>query len=105
MRRRVSGQGEGHKNGRGERLMTAVAKERKQTGLTGNSAIAYAMKQINPDVCPAYPITPSTGIIEEFSNYYADGIVDTEFITGESENSALSACVGASAAAPRVMTA
>lgn len=85
--------------------MSAVAKEKKQVGLTGNSAIAYAMKQINPDVCPAYPITPSTGVIEEFSNYYADGIVDTEFITVESEHSAMSACVGASAAGARVMTA
>ena len=63
------------------------------------------MKQINPDVCPAYPITPSTGVIEEFSNYYADGEVDTEFITVESEHSAMSACVGASAAGARVMTA
>src|SRR3972149_2271478 len=106
MRRRVPGQGEGDKNDRGgEGFMTVVAKEKKQVGLTGNSAIAYAMKQINPDVCPAYPITPSTGIVEEFSNYYADGVVDTEYITVESEHSALSACVGASAAAPRVMTA
>src|SRR3972149_6773374 len=105
MRGRVPGQGEGHKNGRGEGRMSAIAKEKKQVGLTGNSAIAYAMKQINPDVCPAYPITPSTGIIEEFSNYYADGEVDTEFITVESEHSAMSACVGASAAGARVMTA
>ncbi|MBI5328300.1 MAG: pyruvate ferredoxin oxidoreductase [Deltaproteobacteria bacterium] len=76
-----------------------------QIGLTGNSAIAYAMKQINPDVCPAYPITPSTAVVEEFSSYVADGKVDTEFITVESEHSAMSACIGASAAGARVMTA
>lgn len=78
---------------------------RGQAGLTGNSAIAYAMKQINPDVYAAYPITPSTGIMEEFSSYVADGDVDTEFITVESEHSAMSACIGASAAGARVMTA
>jgi len=76
-----------------------------QTGLTGNAAIAYAMKQINPDVFPAYPITPSTAIIEDFSSYVADGAVDTEFITVESEHSAMSACIGAAAAGARVMTA
>ena len=78
---------------------------KKQAGLTGNSAVAYAMKQINPDVCPAYPITPSTGVVEEFSSYVADGAVETEFITVESEHSAMSACIGASAAGARVMTA
>lgn len=76
-----------------------------QVGLTGNTAIAYAMKQINPDVCPAYPITPSTAIIEDFSSYVADGAVDTELITVESEHSAMSACIGAAAAGSRVMTA
>ncbi len=76
-----------------------------QTGLTGNTAIAYAMKQINPDVCAAYPITPSTAIIEDFSSYVADGAVDTELITVESEHSAMSACIGAAAAGARVMTA
>ncbi|MBI5344625.1 MAG: pyruvate ferredoxin oxidoreductase [Deltaproteobacteria bacterium] len=76
-----------------------------QTCLTGNSAIALAMKQINPDVCPAYPITPSTQVVEEFSAYVADGAVDTELITVESEHSAMSACIGAAAAGARVMTA
>jgi len=82
-----------------------MATTKGQTGLTGNTAIAYAMKQINPDVCPAYPITPSTGIIEDFSSFVADGAVDTEYITVESEHSAMSACIGASAAGARVMTA
>lgn len=85
--------------------MATITTTKGQTGLTGNSAIAYAMKQINPDVCAAYPITPSTGIVEEFSSYVADGEVDTEFVTVESEHSAMSACIGASAAGARVMTA
>lgn len=83
----------------------AISMTKGQTGLTGNAAIAYAMKQINPDVFPAYPITPSTAIIEDFSSYVADGAVDTELITVESEHSAMSACIGAAAAGARVMTA
>ena len=83
----------------------AITMTKGQVGLTGNAAIAYAMKQINPDVCPAYPITPSTAIIEDFSGYVADGAVDTELITVESEHSAMSACIGAAAAGARVMTA
>ena len=83
----------------------AVTLVKGQAGLTGNSAIAYAMKQINPDVCAAYPITPSTQVVEDFSGYVADGAVDTELITAESEHSAMSACIGASAAGARVMTA
>ncbi len=83
----------------------AITMTKGQTGLTGNTAIAYGMRQINPDVCAAYPITPSTGIIEDFSSFVADGAVDTELITVESEHSAMSACVGASAAGARVMTA
>ncbi len=83
----------------------ATEKSNEMQGLTGNSAVALAMKQINPDVCPAYPITPSTAIIETFSSYVADGEVDTELITVESEHSAMSASIGAAAAGARVMTA
>jgi len=83
----------------------AISTAAEQIGLTGNSAIALAMKQINPDVCPAYPITPSTTVVEEFSSYVADGAVDTEYMTVESEHSAMSAAVGASAAGARVMSA
>ncbi len=72
---------------------------------TGNSAMAYAMKQIDPDVCAAYPITPSTQVVEEFSDFVANGEVRTNFVTVESEHSAMSACIGASAAGGRVMTA
>ena len=73
--------------------------------LLGNAVIAEAMRQINPDVVPAFPITPATGIVQEFSKYIHDGILDTEFITVESEHSAMSACIGAAAAGARVMTA
>jgi pyruvate ferredoxin oxidoreductase alpha subunit len=72
--------------------------------LTGNEAVAMAMKQINPDVVAAYPITPATEIVQIFSNYVADGVVDTEYVAVESEHSAMSACIGASAAGARVMT-
>ncbi|HBG45778.1 MAG TPA: pyruvate ferredoxin oxidoreductase [Deltaproteobacteria bacterium] len=83
----------------------AITATKGQVGLTGNTAVAYAMKQINPDVCAAYPITPSTQIVEDFSGYVADGEVTTELVTVESEHSAMSACIGASAAGARVMTA
>ncbi len=73
--------------------------------LDGTGAVAEAMRQINPDVVAAYPITPQTAIVQTFSEFVADGLVDTEFITVESEHSAMSACVGAAAAGARVMTA
>ncbi|GAJ19098.1 unnamed protein product, partial [marine sediment metagenome] len=65
---------------------------------------AEAMRQINPDVVAAYPITPATEVVQIFSSFVADGRVDTEFVPAESEHSALSACVGAAAAGGRVMT-
>ncbi len=71
---------------------------------TGNEAMAEAMRQVNPDVVAAYPITPATEIVQIFAGYVADGLVDTEFIPVESEHSAMSACIGASAAGGRVMT-
>jgi len=77
----------------------------KFEALTGNAAVANAMRQINPDVVAAYPITPQTATVQTFSEYVNDGLVDTEFVTVESEHSAMSACVGASAAGARVMTA
>ena len=73
--------------------------------LSGNEAIATAMRQINPDVFAMFPITPSTEIPQYFAQYVADGKVDTEFITVESEHSSLSACVGAEAAGCRAITA
>ncbi len=78
---------------------------RQVVAITGNSAAAQAMRQINPDVCAAYPITPSTQIMEEFSQFVADGLVNTELIPVESEHSSQSACIGAAAAGGRVMNA
>ncbi|MBU0494113.1 MAG: pyruvate ferredoxin oxidoreductase [Chloroflexi bacterium] len=77
----------------------------RHLALDGAKAVAEAMRQINPDVVAAYPITPQTEIVQTFSNFVADGLVDTEFVTVESEHSAMSACVGAAAAGARVMTA
>ncbi len=73
--------------------------------LSGNEASATAMKQINPDVVAAFPITPSTEIPQYFSTFVANGVVDTEFVAVESEHSAMSACIGAEAAGARAMTA
>ena len=73
--------------------------------LSGNEAVAVAMKQINPDVVAAFPITPSTEIPQYFSTFVSNGDVDTEFIPVESEHSAMTACIGAEAAGARAMTA
>lgn len=73
--------------------------------LSGNEAAATAMKQINPDVVAAFPITPSTEIPQYFSTFVSNGQVDTEFVAVESEHSAMSACIGAEAAGSRAMTA
>lgn len=73
--------------------------------LTGNDAVAEAMRQINPDVVAAYPITPQTELMHKFADYVADGLVDTELVQVESEHSAMSASVGAAAAGARAMTA
>jgi pyruvate ferredoxin oxidoreductase alpha subunit len=73
--------------------------------MSGNLAIATAIRQIAPDVIAAFPITPSTEIPQYVSAFKADGLIDTEFIAVESEHSAMSACIGASAAGARAMTA
>ena len=73
--------------------------------LSGNEAVANAMRQINPDVVAAFPITPSTEVPQYFSTFVNNGSVDTEFVPVESEHSAMSACIGASSAGGRVMTA
>lgn len=77
----------------------------KRVSLSGNEAVAFGMKQINPDVVAAFPITPSTEVPQYFSQFVANGQVDTEFVPVESEHSAMSACLGAAAAGGRVMTA
>ncbi|MFC1671954.1 transketolase C-terminal domain-containing protein [Planctomycetota bacterium] len=73
--------------------------------LTGNDACAYALKQVNPDVASVFPITPQTELMHKFASYVANGDVDTNLVTVESEHSAMSACVGAAAAGARVITA
>ena len=73
--------------------------------LSGNEAAAIAMKQINPDVVAAFPITPSTEIPQYFSTYVDNGQVDTVFVPVESEHSAMSAVIGAESAGARAMTA
>ena len=73
--------------------------------LSGNEAIAFAMKQIDPDVMAAFPITPSTEIPQYFAQYVANGEVNTEYVPVESEHSSMSACIGAQAAGARAVTA
>ena len=73
--------------------------------LSGNEAVAYAMKQINPDVMGAFPITPSTEIPEYFAQFVADGEVNTEYVTVESEHSSMSVCIAAQAAGARAVSA
>ncbi len=77
----------------------------KIVAVTGNEAVANALRQVNPDVCAAYPITPQTDMMQRFSSFVSDGKVKTELILVESEHSSMSACVGASAAGGRVITA
>jgi len=77
----------------------------KTVALIGTDAVAEAMRQISPDVVPAYPITPQTAIVESYCEMVANGLVDTEMINVESEHSAMSAAIGAAAAGARVMTA
>lgn len=77
----------------------------KIMGLSGNEAVAHAMRQINPDVAAVYPITPQTELMHQFAEFHSDGLVDTELVLVESEHSAMSATVGAAAAGARAMTA
>lgn len=73
--------------------------------MSGNEAVAYAIRQVNPDVMPAFPITPSTEIPQMVSTYIANGEMETEFIPVESEHSAMSATIGSEAAGARSLTA
>ncbi len=77
----------------------------KRDRMSGNEAVSYAIRQINPDVMPAFPITPSTEIPQMVSTYIANGEMDTEFIPVESEHSSMSAAIGAEAAGARSLTA
>ncbi len=89
-------------------VQTALEKQSgsgKGTALSGNEAIALAIRQVNPDVVAAYPITPQTDIVQYVAQFVADGQVDAEFLGVESEHSAMSACIGACAAGARTVTA
>jgi len=84
--------------------MKSIAKQERMA-LSGDEAVAYAAKQSDVDVVAAYPITPQTIIVEKFSEYVANGEVQTEFVCVESEHSALTACLAASATGTRTFTA
>lgn len=73
--------------------------------MNGDEAVAYAAKQADVDVVAAYPITPQTIIVEKFSEYVANGEVQTEFVCTESEHSAMAACIASSATGARTFTA
>ena len=73
--------------------------------LTGGQAVAWAMRQIDPDVVPVYPITPQTPIIQGFAKFVADGRAHAELVNVESEHSAMSAAIGSALAGARTMTA
>ena len=77
----------------------------EKVALTGNDAAATALRQVNPDVAAVFPITPQTELMHLFAGFVADGVVDTNLVTVESEHSAMSATVGAAAGGARAITA
>ena len=79
--------------------------KQEMQGLNGDEAVALAVKQCDVDVVAAYPITPQTIIVEKFSEYVANGEVETEYVCTESEHSAMAACLAASATGARTFTA
>jgi len=85
-------------------MIKPVFAKGKLVAKTGNEVMAEAMRQIEPDVVAAYPITPATEIVQIFSQFVADGVVKSEFVAVESEHSAMSASIAASAAGARAMT-
>ncbi|MCL2388755.1 MAG: pyruvate ferredoxin oxidoreductase [Elusimicrobia bacterium] len=85
-------------------MIKPIYSKGKIVAKTGNEAMAEAMRQIEPDVVAAYPITPATEIVQIFSQFVSDGIVKSEYVAVESEHSAMSAAIGASAAGARAMT-
>src|SRR4030065_2571005 len=90
---------QGNCYGRGGRIMAKIV------AATGNEAVANALMQVNPDVSAAYPITPATDIMQRFTSFVSNAAAKTEMILVQREHSAMSACIGASAAGGRVMTA
>ena len=104
MRQRVPHESNRNENVEEVQIVKTTAKQEIQ-GLNGDEAAAFAVKQCDVDVVAAYPITPQTIIVEKFSEYVANGEVDTEYICTESEHSAMAACLAASATGARVFTA
>ncbi|MCM2284203.1 MAG: pyruvate synthase subunit PorA [Desulfobacula sp.] len=86
-------------------MITKVQKKSQIKVITGNAAAAIAAKLARPDVVAAYPITPQTEVIEQISQFHANGEMDCELITVEGENSAMNAVMAASLAGGRVFTA
>jgi len=98
---------EGYRNEAGIEVRVKMKSIVKQEvlALNGDEAVAYAAKQSDVDVVAAYPITPQTIIVERFSEYVANGEVETEFVCTESEHSALAACLSAAVTGARTFTA
>jgi pyruvate/2-oxoacid:ferredoxin oxidoreductase alpha subunit len=90
-------------------MMEALATRRDEQArtllLTGNEAVAWGARLARPQVCPVYPITPQTPVLETLTEFQAEGAFDAEIITPESEHSVMSACIPASLAGVRVFTA
>ncbi len=85
--------------------MSAPANTNKIKVITGNAAAAYGAMLCRPDVVAAYPITPQSEVIEQLAKFHADGVLDTEYVTVEGENSAQNVVCGASMAGGRTFTA
>jgi pyruvate ferredoxin oxidoreductase alpha subunit len=85
-------------------MIKTVYSKGKLVAKTGNEVMAEAMRQMEPDVVAAYPITPATEIVQIFSQFVADGVVKSKYVAVESEHSAMSATIAACAAGARAMT-
>ena len=86
-------------------ILEEQKKEQEKRLMTGNEAVAEAVRLTKPTVVPAYPITPQTAIVETISKMAAEGTLKAEFVPVESEHSAMSAAIGASLGGARVFTA
>jgi pyruvate ferredoxin oxidoreductase alpha subunit len=100
----MSDEGDNYEVGAGVVKMASLVKQ-ERLALAGDEAVAYAVKQSDVDVVAAYPITPQTIIVEKFSEYVANGEVETEFVCVESEHSAMAASLAASVTGARAFTA
>lgn len=85
--------------------MTTSTVQHKRTFISGNDAVSLGVKLCRPEVIAAYPITPSTTVVEKLSEYIANGEMNCQYINVESEHSAMSAVMGASMMGCRTFTA